>query len=128
MPPLTIEVPDDLAERLRVRAEQEGQDLNSFAVATLTEQVDRAADRPEAMRPRSEYPSDESYIAEAVRLAPAFGMNTETAAGIAAGISDAQAGRLMSLEESMSNFETAYAARLAAETARKQEGDETAQD
>ena len=34
---LTIELPDDLAERLRVLAAEAGQDINEFAVATLRE-------------------------------------------------------------------------------------------
>jgi plasmid stability protein len=36
---ITIELPDDLAERLRARAAEAGQDINAFVIALLWERV-----------------------------------------------------------------------------------------
>ncbi len=41
---ITIELPDDLAERLRALAAEAGQDINEFAVATLREAAEEEPD------------------------------------------------------------------------------------
>ena len=41
---LTIELPDDLAERVRALAEEAGQDINEFAVAAIREIAEEEPD------------------------------------------------------------------------------------
>ncbi len=41
---ITIELPDDLAERVRARAAEAGQDINEYAVAMFREAVEEEPD------------------------------------------------------------------------------------
>lgn len=108
--PVSIELPDDLAEQLRSFAGARGEDLNHWAVATLAAAAGSqiAAGSPNAaaapltmplLRPYRDYPSRAAYIAAAREAAPARGLDTDYAAALAEGIADEEEGATLSLEE-----------------------------
>lgn len=92
---MTIEVPDDVAELLRERAEETGQDVNAFAVDTL---VNAIATPSAAAAPDHGSDYEENDPEGAI-------------AGIAEGLADVEAGRTRPLADFIAEQEAFWQSR-----------------
>jgi predicted transcriptional regulator len=87
---LTIELPEEIAERLRVAAALEGQEVNAFAIAALAEAAEAAMGEPDP----------------------------ELIAALREGVAELRAGRLLTLEEVDATVEAAIQAAVSAQSNR----------
>jgi predicted transcriptional regulator len=95
---ITIELPDGLAERLRVEAEAQGRDVAALARDAITAVYGDEDDEGGAQEP-----------------------DPELIAALREGLSEEETDRLVTLEEAQAHFDAAFAARGAQERRQKQE-------
>jgi hypothetical protein len=109
---VTIQLPPDRELRLRDRAARQGKEVGDYLLDMAD--PEGAASQPVPLRPVAEYTSEAAYVAEAVRMAVAQGHDPVTAAAIAQGIADGEAGREQSFEEYTAEMRAARMARKVA--------------
>lgn len=119
MSTVTLEIPETLAARLRTYPDADRFASDAIIDALQREAVSSAFRRP--LRPFAEYSSEAGYVAAAAESAPAFGVDSDLAASLAAGHADAERGRTLSLDEAKAEW---AAGRAAWRQRRSADGDE----
>jgi hypothetical protein len=109
---VTIQLPPDRELRLRDRAARQGKEVGDYLLDIAD--PEGAAPLFVPLHTVAEYASEAAYVAEAVRTAVAQGHDPVTAAAIAQGIADGEAGREQSFEEYTAEMQVARLARKAA--------------
>jgi hypothetical protein len=109
---ILLDLPDETVAAMIQKAKEEGDTAEGLAARALT-YLFGGQTEPAPLGTPADFGSDAAYVAAAVGRARAFGMDAETAAGIAAGIADAHAGRTMTVEESRAAVRAALKSRTA---------------
>lgn len=125
---ITIELPTEVKAALLADARAQGREAAALVVDLVASRYGFAsmmaaveADR-EPLRPPAGYSSRAAYVTEAMRLAPAFGVDQECAGGVAAGFADAEMGRALTIDQAQVEFYAAFGAALATRTPGKTAG------
>ena len=102
---VTIELPPDREARLRARAARQGKEMGDYLLDLGDPEGAGALSIP--LRAVAEYGSEAEFVAEAVRLAVAYGHDPVTVAAMAQGIADGEAGREQPFDEYVAEMRAA---------------------